>query len=178
MVSIVFLGVPCIANSENKYTYMNPQYCAHMPYSFSFQEKPGCLAQQSGRCLTPADLQSRAKSAAMMEPSALLPRGLPTHYGSYDQGLPEDRRGLAVPTRPWVTGDTPSPERVHIRIFVSGAKMKADRNGSSLMGSEELTSTKDLCPPNDTANGELPYARWGVEPTMPKLSLHYEGRRF
>ena len=172
-MSIIFLGMPCIAISENKHTYN--YNCAHMSYSYSFQEKPGCLVQQSGRCLTPADLQNRASSATMLEPSARLPRGLTSHYGSNERGLPASREGLRVPTEPWVTGDTPEPGRVHIRIFVSGAEMKADRNGSSLMNSERLTSTKSLCPPNDTTDGELPYARWEIEQNMPQLSLHYAG---
>ncbi len=171
-MSIMFFGVPCIAISENKHTFN----CVHMSYSYSFQEKPGCLIQQYGSCLTAAELQNRARSA-MLEPSARPQRGLPSHYGSNEWGLPASRyrEGLRVPTEPWVTGDTPEPGRVHIRIFVSGAEMKANRFGFSLMNSELLTSTSALCPPNDTTGGELPYARWEIEQNMPQLSLHYAG---
>ena len=159
MVSIIFLGYSCNAISEN-HTYN----CVPLSYSCPSQERPGCLIQQHGGCLTAAELQNRAHSV-MLEPSARRRPGLPSHYGVNEWGLSAHQypESLRVPTEPWVSGDAPEPGRVHIRIFVSGAEMKADWRGSSLMNCELLSSTRALCPPNETAGGELQYARWEID---------------
>ena len=171
MVSIIFLGMSCNAINEN-----HIYNCVPMLYSYPSQEEPGCLIQQYGSCLAAAELPNRALSV-MLEPSAPRRPGLPSHYGANVRGLPANQypESLRIPTEPWVTGDTPEPGRVHIRIFVSGAEMKDNRFGSSLMNSELLTSTRALGPPNDTTGGELPYARWEIERNMPCLSLHHAG---
>ena len=121
MVSIILDGMPYITTVESKHTYTYVSNSVEGKYTYNHAYNSTCWALQNPGCVTTDDLRSRA-----MPEQSWLPRPLTTHYGSAEVGESEI---LRVPTEPWVTGDMPREDRVHLRIFVAGAKMKKVKDG-------------------------------------------------